>query len=110
MDPEAVAKWMSRQGLGNGPLEDASEITGGTQNIMLRFIRSDRPYVLRRRPRHLRPRCNVVILRETRVLAALTGTDVPHPHLIATCDNSDVLGDAVFYLMEPLQPCRLAIW
>jgi aminoglycoside phosphotransferase (APT) family kinase protein len=102
MDLEAVAEWMSRQSLGDGPLEDVSEITGGTQNIMLRFTRSGRAYVLRRGPRHLRPRSNVVILRETQVLAALAGTDVPHPRLIATCDDTGVLGDAVFYLMEPI--------
>jgi aminoglycoside phosphotransferase (APT) family kinase protein len=102
MDLEAVAEWMSRQSLGDGPLEDVSEITGGTQNIMLRFTRSGRPYVLRRGPRHLRPRSNVVILRETQVLAALAGTDVPHPRLIATCDDTGVLGDAVFYVMEPI--------
>lgn len=99
---KAVAEWMSRQGLGEGPLEDVSEISGGTQNIMLRFTRSGRPYVLRRGPQHLRPRSNTVILRETRVLAALAGTDVPHPRLIATCDDTSVLGDAVFYLMEPV--------
>ena len=95
-------EWMSEQGLGEGPLEDVSAVTGGTQNVMLRFTRSGRPYVLRRGPRHLRPRSNSVILRETRVLAALAGSDVPHPHLIATCDDPGVLGDAVFYLMEPV--------
>ncbi|MFZ1161827.1 phosphotransferase family protein [Mycobacterium sp.] len=93
---------MSQQGLGDGPLEQVSPITGGTQNIMLRFTRSGRPYVLRRGPKHLRPRSNVVIMRETQVLAALAGTDVPHPHLIARCDDPAVLGDAVFYLMEPI--------
>ncbi len=104
-DPEALdalAEWMSQQGLGDGPLKDVSKISGGTQNIMLRFTRSGRPYVLRRGPKHLRPRTNVVIMRETQVLAALAGTDVPHPHLIASCDDPDVLGDAVFYLMEPI--------
>jgi aminoglycoside phosphotransferase (APT) family kinase protein len=99
----AVAEWMSQQGLGGGPLEDVSKISGGTQNIMLRFTRSGRPYVLRRGPRHLRPRSNVVIMRETQVLAALAGTDVPHPRLIASCDDPGVLGDAVFYLMEPIE-------
>jgi aminoglycoside phosphotransferase (APT) family kinase protein len=99
---EAVARWMSTQGLGEGPLQDVSAVTGGTQNIMLRFTRSGRPYVLRRGPQHLRARSNSVILRETRVLAALAGSDVPHPHLIATCEDPGVLGDAVFYLMEPV--------
>ena len=99
---EAVAEWMSGQGLGDGPLEDVSNVTGGTQNVMLRFTRAGRPYVLRRGPRHLRPRSNSVILRETKVLAALAGSDVPHPRLIATCEDPSVLGDAVFYLMEPV--------
>jgi aminoglycoside phosphotransferase (APT) family kinase protein len=102
VDLKAVADWMSDQGLGDGPLDDVSAVTGGTQNVMLRFNRSGREYVLRRGPRHLRPRSNSVILRETRVLAALAGSDVPHPHLIATCDDTGVLGDAVFYLMEPI--------
>jgi len=102
VDLKAVADWMSEQGLGDGPLDDISAVTGGTQNVMLRFNRSGREYVLRRGPRHLRPRSNSVILRETRVLAALAGSDVPHPHLIATCDDIGVLGDAVFYLMEPI--------
>jgi aminoglycoside phosphotransferase (APT) family kinase protein len=93
---------MSQQGLGDGPLDDVSKISGGTQNIMLRFTRSGRPYVLRRGPKHLRARSNVVIMRETEVLSALAGTDVPHPHLIASCADVDVLGDAVFYLMEPV--------
>ena len=98
----AVAGWMSTQGLGEGPIGDVSEITGGTQNIMLRFTRAGREYVFRRGPRHLRPVSNTVILRETRVLRALAGTDVPHPRLIAVCEDTSVLGDAVFYLMEPI--------
>lgn len=100
--PDGLAEWMSDQGLGDGPLLDVSAITGGTQNIMLRFTRSGRPYVLRRGPKHLRPRSNVVIMRETEALAALAGTDVPHPRLIASCADPTVLGDAVFYLMEPI--------
>ena len=102
MNLDALAEWMSGQGIGEGPLEDVIELSGGTQNIMRRFTRAGRSYVLRRGPRHLRPRSNEVILRETRVLAALAGTDVPHPGLIAVCADPAVLGDAVFYLMEPV--------
>ncbi len=101
-DLTAVADWMSGQGLGDGPIENVVEIVGGTQNVMLRFSRSGRDYVFRRGPRHLRPVSNKVILRETRVLSALADSDVPHPHLIAVCEDTSVLGDAVFYLMEPI--------
>jgi len=101
-DLTALVGWMSAQGLGEGPLQHVTEIGGGTQNILLRIEWSGRTYVFRRGPRHLRPISNKVILRETRVLAALAGTDVPHPRLIAVCEDPAVLGDAVFYLMDPI--------
>jgi aminoglycoside phosphotransferase (APT) family kinase protein len=101
-DLDKITAWMSSRGLGEGPLQNVTAIGGGTQNILLKFERSGRPYVFRRGPQHLRPVSNKVILRETRVLAALARTDVPHPRLIAVCEDSSVLGDAVFYLMEPI--------
>ena len=103
LDLSGVAAWMSREGLGDGPIGDVSVIVGGTQNVMLRFSRAGRDYVLRRGPQHLRPVSNSVILRETRVLRALAGTDVPHPALLAVCEDISILGDAVFYLMEPVE-------
>jgi aminoglycoside phosphotransferase (APT) family kinase protein len=106
-DLTKVTAWMSRQGLGEGPIDDIREITGGTQNIMIRFGQDGpdgrRDLVLRRGPRHLRPISNTVILRETRVLRALADTDVPHAPLVAVCEDTSVLGDAVFYLMEPVE-------
>jgi aminoglycoside phosphotransferase (APT) family kinase protein len=101
-DLDKIAAWMSGRGLGEGPLENVTAISGGTQNILLKFERSGRPYVFRRGPHHLRPVSNKVILRETKVLAAIADSGVPHPHLIAVCEDTSVLGDAVFYLMEPI--------
>ncbi len=100
---DRLASWMDQQGLGSGPITDVRAISGGTQNVMLRFTRDGRDHVLRRGPEHLRPRSNQVIARECRVLGALEGTDVPHPRLVAACDDTAVLGDAVFYLMEPVE-------
>lgn len=101
VDLAALAGWMDDQGLGEGPLEDATLLGGGTQNILLRFRRSGRTYVLRRPPPHLRANSNDTMRREARMLAALKGTDVPHPGLIAACATEDVIG-AAFYLMEPI--------
>ncbi|MFE2995724.1 phosphotransferase family protein [Nocardia sp. NPDC059246] len=98
----AIESWMTDSGLGAGPLTALETLGGGTQNIMLRFTRDGRGYVLRRGPRHLRPRSNDAIARETRVLAALAGTGVPHPRLIGLCDDPAVLDGAIFYLMEPI--------
>jgi aminoglycoside phosphotransferase (APT) family kinase protein len=97
----ALRAWMDGQGLGSGPLEDVEGLTGGTQNILLKFRRGERSYVLRRPPQHLRANSNETMRREARVLAALAPTEVPHPRLIAACPEEDVLG-AAFYLMEPI--------
>lgn len=93
---------MDGQGLGSGPLEQAQRLSGGTQNILLRFTRAGRDYVLRRPPPVLRANSNETMRREARVLAALAGSAVPHPGLIAACPDEDVIG-AAFYLMEPIE-------
>ncbi len=107
LDPEVVdlhvlADWMDAQGLPRGPFERVELLGGGTQNVLLRFERGGAEYVLRRGPRHLRPKTNDVMRREARMLAALAGTDVPHPTFVAACPDETVMGGAVFYLMRPV--------
>lgn len=101
LDLHVLAGWMDGQGLGCGPIEQARALSGGTQNLLLHFLRDGRPYVLRRPPRHLRANSNETMRREMRMLAALKDTAVPHPGLIAACPQEDVIG-AAFYLMEPV--------
>lgn len=101
VDLSVLASWMDEQALGDGPLVAAELITGGTQNILLRFTRSDRAYVLRRPPVNKRANSDETMRREARTLAGLMGTDVAHPALIAAEPDPDVLG-AAFYLMEPI--------
>ncbi len=91
--------WMDSEGIGFGPLEHVAQLAGGTQNILIRFDRSGRSFVLRRPPANPRPHSNRVMTREARLLSALSGSDVPHPGLIAACFDETVLG-AVFYLMD----------
>ena len=98
---DRLTPWMDAQGLPGGPIEHPRLLTGGTQNILLRFERGGREYVLRRPPKHLRANSNETMRREARVLAALAGTDVRHPALIAACPAEDVIG-AAFYLMAPV--------
>lgn len=102
VDFARLADWMDEQRLGEGPIEEVEALIGGTQNVMLRFRRGGRAYVLRRGPRHLRPRSNDVMRREGSVLAALGKTAVPHPRFIAGCFDETVMNGAVFYLMEPV--------
>ncbi|MBD0321952.1 MAG: phosphotransferase family protein [Aldersonia sp.] len=103
VDFAIVGQWMDEQGLGEGPIEDVTPIGGGTQNVLLRFIRAGRSYVLRRPPRHLREKSNEVLRREARLLRALSSTTVPAPKLIAACPDETVMNGAVFYLMEPIE-------
>ncbi|MFQ5512935.1 MAG: phosphotransferase family protein [Myxococcota bacterium] len=102
--PEALARWMDAQGLpGAGePVRDVSQLSGGAANVIFRLRRGPHEMVLRRPPRHPRPNSNRTMLREARVLAALRDTPVPHPRLIACCEDPDLIG-ATFYLMEPIE-------
>lgn len=102
VDFRGLADWMDARGLPGGPFERVERLGGGTQNILVRFRRGEREYVLRRGPAHLRPKSNDAMRREARVLAALRGTPVRAPRPIAACEDESVLGGAVFYLMEPV--------
>ncbi len=98
VDLDRVAAWMSERGLEDGPISDVSLIAGGTQNVLVRFRRGDREFVLRRPPPHKRANSDETMRREARVLGALAGSDVPHPGLIAAepvvgCDRRRVLPD-----------------
>lgn len=93
---------MDLQKLGTGPIHSPVLLTGGTQNILLKFSRGDREYVLRRPPLHPRSNGNETMRREARILAALAGTQVPHPALIAASPDERILG-AAFLLMQPVQ-------
>lgn len=102
VDLDRLAAWMDERGLETGkPIEEAERPPGGTQNILIRFRRGERWFMLRRPPMSPRMNGSETMRREARVLGALAGSDVPHPGLIAGCPDEDVLG-AAFYLMEPI--------
>jgi aminoglycoside phosphotransferase (APT) family kinase protein len=101
VDFDALVRWMDARGLGQGPITDIERLGGGTQNVLVRFERAGRAYVLRRPPEHKRANSDETMRREARVLAALARSAVPHPGLIAAESGTDILG-AAFYLMEPI--------
>jgi aminoglycoside phosphotransferase (APT) family kinase protein len=100
VDLAAVVRWAVGQGLPDGAVQDVRRIGGGTQNVVLRMRWAGRDLVLRRPPEHPRAGSNAALRREMQVLAALGGTDVPCPGLVAGCADESVLGGVVFYLME----------
>lgn len=99
-DQDALQYWIRRAGIGTA-VSDVEPLTGGSQNIVVRLNVDGTPMVLRRPPPHPRPTSDNTMRREIAVLQTLKGTDVPHPRLIAGCEDLDVLG-VVFYLMESI--------
>ena len=85
--------------LGKGPLH-TELLHGGTSNVVLTLDRgAGRQMVLRRPPAVPPPGAEKGVMREARVLTALNGTDVPHPHCYGVCEDPEVIGRP-FYVME----------
>jgi aminoglycoside phosphotransferase (APT) family kinase protein len=101
VDLDRVRQWLDEQGVGGGDITDVALATGGTQNILVRFRRGRDEFLLRRPPLRKRDGSDKTMVREARVLEALRHTDVPHPGLVAICEDPDVTG-AVFYIMEAI--------
>jgi aminoglycoside phosphotransferase (APT) family kinase protein len=102
IDFDRLGEWMDGQGLVHGPIEEILPLTGGSQNVIVRFARAGRNYVLRRPPAHPTADGDETMRREARVLGALADSAVPHPRLIAACGDDSAIG-AAFYLMEPVE-------
>jgi len=100
VDLERLTAWLDTNvpELGDGPLE-AAIIHGGTSNVVLSLRRDAHIMVLRRPPAVAPPNSERTVLREARVLTALTGSAVPHPRCYGSCDDVSVIG-APFYVME----------
>ncbi len=81
VDLGTLRRWMDERNLGDGDLSDVTALAGGTQNLLLRFERAGRRYVLRRPPEHKRANSDETMRREARILSALAGSEVPHPSL-----------------------------
>ncbi len=84
------------------PLANAQLLVGGTQNFLVRFERGDRSFVLRRPPEHKRKNSDETMRRESRVLAALAGSGVPHPEFIAGEADTKLMG-CTFFLMGEIE-------
>jgi aminoglycoside phosphotransferase (APT) family kinase protein len=102
---ERLTAWLDAHvsELGDGPL-NVAQLHGGTSNVILTLDRGGPQIVLRRPPAVPPPGSEKSVLREARVLTALSGTSVPHPHCFGSCADAEVIG-APFYVME-----RVAGW
>jgi aminoglycoside phosphotransferase (APT) family kinase protein len=100
IDPQRLARWMDEQTLpGTGEVPTARFISGGASNEIFEVTRGDHRWALRRPPRVVPKGRNETMLREYRIIEALTDTDVPHCRAWGVCADTSVLG-STFYLME----------
>ncbi|PZS24723.1 MAG: acyl-CoA dehydrogenase [Pseudonocardiales bacterium] len=99
LDLSALAEWLdsAHPGLRQGELA-GQVIAGGKSNLTYRVTDGATTWALRRPPlAHVLPTAHDMV-REYRVISALTGTAVPVARAIALCEDVAVLG-APFYLM-----------
>ncbi|ETB00723.1 acyl-CoA dehydrogenase [Mycobacterium avium subsp. paratuberculosis 10-5864] len=101
LDAGVLARWLdANDAPGSGEDARLTPLQGGSQNTLYLIERGPARMVLRmpgaggRRP-HRR------LLREIRLVRALSGTDVPHAALIAADDTGTVLG-MPFYVMAAI--------
>jgi aminoglycoside phosphotransferase (APT) family kinase protein len=100
IDTGALGHWLDTQDLpGPGLPVEVRLLSGGRQNEIFEVRRGDFTAALRRPPAAAPPERDAGILREWRIIEALTGTDVPVSGAIAVCADPAVLGRP-FYLMD----------
>ena len=97
LDDGRLAAWLDTRGLGRGPVQ-SRYISGGSQNEIYEVRREGLHGAIRIPPPTAPARRDEGIVREWRIIAALRGTDVPHPEAIALCADPAVAG-RTFYLM-----------
>jgi aminoglycoside phosphotransferase (APT) family kinase protein len=99
IDAAALAAWLDTTDLpGAGAPVEIGYVSGGSQNEIYEVRRGDLHAALRIPPPTAPASRDDGILREWRIIDALTGTDVPHTAAIAVCEDQSVLG-RTFYLM-----------
>jgi aminoglycoside phosphotransferase (APT) family kinase protein len=97
-DVDKLVDWMDSQGLGSGAPLEYRFISGGSQNEIFELRRGDVHCAMRIPPASAPASRDGGIVREWRIIEALTGTDVPHTEAVAVCTDPAVLG-RTFYLM-----------
>jgi aminoglycoside phosphotransferase (APT) family kinase protein len=97
-DVDKLTAWLDAQDLGVGAPLEHRYISGGSQNEIYELRRGDLHGAMRIPPLSAPASRDDGIVREWRIIEALTGTNVPHTEAIAVCTDQSVLG-RTFYIM-----------
>jgi aminoglycoside phosphotransferase (APT) family kinase protein len=99
LDLDALERYLGPKVGGLAGALRAEVIAGGRSNLTYIVDDGQRRFVVRRPPlAHVLPTAHDMA-REYRVLAALQGTGIPVPGVIALCEDESIIG-ARFYVME----------
>jgi aminoglycoside phosphotransferase (APT) family kinase protein len=98
---EPLAAFLDERDLGSGAEIEIEPVGEGHSNVTYVIRRGDWEAVIRRPPRGPLPPSAHDVLREARVLGAVTG-QARVPAILATCDDEAVIG-APFYVMERVE-------
>lgn len=101
IDADALGRWLddhAAPGQGERPVLEL--LTGGSQNTLYRVRRCENRMVLRMPGARADAARLDGLLREIRLVRALSGTDVPHARFIAADDAGTVLGKPFYVMAE----------
>ncbi|MGB8387623.1 phosphotransferase family protein [Mycobacterium sp.] len=106
LDARVLARWLdANDAPGHGEVPSLEQLKGGSQNTLYRIERGSGGAAARMVLRMPGARADAAridgLLREIRLVRALSGTDVPHAALIAADDTGTVLG-MPFYVMQAI--------
>ncbi len=102
LDAGALGRWLDSAGApGAGEQPSLEQLKGGSQNTLYLIERGGERMVLRMPGARADAARIDGLLREIRLVRALSGTDVPHAELIAADDTGAVLG-LPFYVMRAI--------
>lgn len=100
--------WLNASGIASGAITSVHQLSGGTQNILLRITIGGADFVLRRPAVHARPEAEETIWREAQVLASLAATPVPHPRFRGHSSDKAIIG-ASFLITDAAQGFNAAV-
>lgn len=102
LDAAALGRWLdASEAPGSGEEPRVGQLKGGSQNTLYLLDRGGERMVLRMPGARADAARIDGLLREIRLVRALSGTDVPHAALIAADDTGSVLG-MPFYVMQAI--------
>ena len=102
LDPGVLGRWLDANDAPGGGEEPVLEqLKGGSQNTLFLIRRGGQTMVLRMPGARADAARIDGLLREIRLVRALSGTDVPHAAMIAADDTGTVLG-VPFYVMRAI--------